>query len=95
MQLPQAMALDVSYVGNHGYNLLQNLRGTQAVMDLERRGFRRRVSAAESGSDARGEPGAWRHGTSPGSAPALHGLRGDLRVSTDLPQHVSTRFRRR
>src|SRR5207248_5871690 len=23
-----------SYVGNHGFHLLQNLRGTQAVMDL-------------------------------------------------------------
>jgi hypothetical protein len=34
MQLPSAMAADVSYVGNHGFNLLQNLRGTQAVMDL-------------------------------------------------------------
>jgi len=34
MQLPGAMAADVSYVGNHGYNILQNLRGTQAVMDL-------------------------------------------------------------
>jgi hypothetical protein len=33
-QLPSALALDVSYVGNHGFNLLQNLRGTQAVMDL-------------------------------------------------------------
>ena len=34
MQLPGAMAADVSYVGNHGFHLLQNLRGTQAVMDL-------------------------------------------------------------
>jgi hypothetical protein len=33
-QLPSAMAADVSYVGNHGFNILQNLRGTQAVTDL-------------------------------------------------------------
>ena len=34
MQLPSAMALDVSYVGNHGFNLLQSPRGNTAVMDL-------------------------------------------------------------
>jgi len=33
-QLPSAMTLDVSYVGNHGYNLLQSPRGNTAVMDL-------------------------------------------------------------
>jgi hypothetical protein len=34
VQLPSAMAIDVSYVGNHGFNLLQNPRGNVAVMDL-------------------------------------------------------------
>ena len=34
MQLPSAMTLDVSYVGNHGFNLLQSPRGNTAVMDL-------------------------------------------------------------
>jgi hypothetical protein len=34
MQLPSSMTLDLSYVGNHGYNLLQSPRGNTAVMDL-------------------------------------------------------------
>ena len=36
MQLPSAMALDVSYVGNHGFNLLQNLRGNTGGDGSER-----------------------------------------------------------
>jgi hypothetical protein len=39
MQLPGAVAADVSYVGNHGFNILQNLRGTQPVMDLNAADF--------------------------------------------------------
>jgi hypothetical protein len=34
MQLPWATALDVSYVGNHGYNLMQNTQGRVGVFDL-------------------------------------------------------------
>ncbi|HTL01748.1 MAG TPA: carboxypeptidase-like regulatory domain-containing protein [Vicinamibacterales bacterium] len=34
MQLPAAITLDLSYVGNHGFNLLQSPRGNTAVMDL-------------------------------------------------------------
>lgn len=34
MQLPWASAFDISYVGNHSYNLLQNPRGNVAVLDL-------------------------------------------------------------
>jgi outer membrane receptor protein involved in Fe transport len=34
MQLPWATALDVSYVGNHGYNLMQNRQGRVGVLDL-------------------------------------------------------------
>jgi hypothetical protein len=33
-QLPWATALDVSYVGNHGFNLMQNRQGRVGVLDL-------------------------------------------------------------
>ena len=67
----------------------------QAVMDLNAPGFRRGVSAPESGSDARGECGAWRHGAAAGSAPAR--TRATVRSSRSCRSSTAriTRFRRR
>ena len=48
MALPWAMALDVSYVGQHQYNILQNV-------DINRGRLRRGVPAAEPGPDAGGQ----------------------------------------
>ena len=51
MALPWASSLDVSYVGNHGYNRLGGFQGGN-VGQPERGRLRRGVPAAEPGPDA-------------------------------------------
>ena len=70
MALPWASTIDVSYVGQHGFNQLREIRG-QTQVDINAVDFGAAFLSAESGSDARGEQHPRRDGVFDRSAAAV------------------------
>ena len=66
-QLPWATVLDVTYAGNHGFNLLQNTQGRVGVLDINAVDFGTAVPGAKPGSNPGCFVGSGRDG-----APARH-----------------------
>ena len=73
MTLPWASTIDVSYVGQHGFNQLREIRGPDPGRH-QCRGHQRGVPAAEPGPHARREQHARRHCVFDRPAAALRGL---------------------
>ena len=97
MALPWASSLDVSYVGNHGFNRLGGAPGRHDGQP-ERGRHRRRVPAAEPGPDARHEHGAGRQRLHDNLLRPYRGL-GNINQNTtefwDTYHSIQTSFNRR